>query len=292
VRVIVPVAPGGGADTMARLVAQNLPERLGQTFVVDNRPGAAGTIGLHTAARAAADGYTIAIISNSAAASSSMHGARLPYDLVKDFSPVIQAARQPFVMLAHPAVPATTTRQLIDLAKVKPGALHYGTAGTGGIQHLTGLLFSAMAGVQLTHVPYKGGALALTDLIGGQIQTAFIVYLTARPHIASGRVRALGVTSLKRSAALPDIPAIAETVPGFEVDTWFGFLAPARTPAAIVSQLNREISFALRQPDIRERLALEASEVVAGSPQDFGNLIVLEIAKWEKVIQQFNVKAD
>lgn len=290
VRIIVPSVAGGGLDALARVVAQKLNEKLGAPFIIDNRPGAGGAIGIEAGARAAADGYTFVIISGTHAATSTLQGKRA-YDLVRDFAPVIWATTQPYIVNVNAQVPARTVKELIAYSKAKPNAITYGSPGAGSAQHLAAVLLASMTGAQFFHVPYKGGAQVVNDVIGGQIQMSFTNYVICRPHIESGKLRALAVTTAKRSKALPDLPAISETVPGYDADNWYGFIAPAKTPPQILDTLHREISVVLQAPQIKQRLAAEASEVVAVNRAEFGRHVDQESVKWGEVIRKAGITA-
>ena len=292
VRFIVPFPPGGPVDTTARGFTHKLSEYWGQQAIVDNRAGAGGIVGAEIAAKSPADGYTVFVCSIH---HSVLPGLKpnLPYDIEKDFVPVTFAALFPIILVEHPSVPAKTIPELIAYAKKNPGKLAFGSAGTGGGTHLAGELFKAQAGVDLLHVPYKGSAPAMTDLLGGQVQLMFSDAPTALPHIKSGRVRALGVASPKRSTLVPDLPTIAESgVKGYEAYSWAGVVAPAGTPAAIVAKLNADISKALSQPDVKKRLFEEGAEAMPTTPEQFGKMLKAEIAKWTKVVKDANIKAD
>jgi len=292
VRLIIPFAPGGGTDLTGRAIAQKLTEALGQTFVADNRAGANGTIGADLAAKAPPDGYTISMISSSHSVNPSLM-KRLPYDLVTDLAPITQATTQPYALVVHPSVPAKSVKDLIALAKAKPGTINYGSSGTGGLSHLSGALFSHLAGIDINHVPYKGGSPALTDVIAGQIQMLFSTILQAHAHLNSGRLRPLAVTTAKRSRAMPDLPTMAEAgVKGYEVAGWYGVVAPARTPKPIVTRLNQEIVRALRLPDVGEKMSADGSEPVGSTPEQFGAHIKAEVAKWRDLIQKTGIRAD
>lgn len=292
VRLIVPFAPGGGADVTSRMVAQNLSEKLGAQFVVDNRAGANGVIGVGIAAQAPPDGYTLVTITTSHAVNVSVLKHQ-PYDLVRDLAPIIEFSLQPFVLAINPAVPAKSVQELIALAKAKPGTLSYGSAGSGGILHLSGAMFASSAGIQLNHVPYKGGTPAMIDVMAGQIHMLFSTPLQANPQIKAGKLRALAVTSTKRAASLPELPTMIESgVPGFDVSQWFGMLAPARTPKPIIATLNATTARILNAPDMKSRLAVEGAEVVAGTPDEFGRHLRAEIAKWRKLVEQIGLKPE
>ena len=291
VRIIVPFPPGGGTDLVARAVAQKLTDALGQTFIVDNRGGAGGTIGSEAAAKAPADGYTLGM------AASSTHGAapalypKLGYDPLKDFAPVTLVVTTPFVMVVHPALPAKTAKDLIALAKAQPGKLNYGSAGTGSSNHLTVEMFDMMAQVKTTHVPYKGAGPALVDLMGGQVDFMINDMSSLIGHVNAGKLRALAVTSSKRNPRL-DVPALAETVPGYEAEAWYGVLAPAKTPTAIVSKLHDEIVKALRTTDLADRLKGQGLDPVGSTPQEFLAFMQRDIAKWTKVVKAAGVKLE
>jgi tripartite-type tricarboxylate transporter receptor subunit TctC len=288
VRVIVPSVPGGGLDALARVVALSLNEKLGVPFVVDNGAGAGGTIGIESGAHAAADGYTLLIISATHAATSRLQG-KGRYDLPRDFAPVAWATTQPYIVNVNPKVPAHSIKELIALAKTNPDTVTYGSPGAGSAQHLAGVLLSHMSGARFFHVPYKGGAQVVNDTIAGQIQMAFTNYLVCRPHIQSGRLRALAVTTLKRSAAIPDLPAVAEVLPGYDADNWYGFIAPAKVPAPILDKLYREISAILNAPELKQRFAADASEVVNVTRAGFGRHITQEIVKWDDMMRKSGV---
>lgn len=290
VRIIVPSVAGGGLDALARVVAQKLNEKLGVSFVVDNRPGAGGAIGIESGARAAPDGYTLVIISATHAATSTLQGKRA-YDLQRDFAPVVWATTQPYIVNVNPQVPARNIKELIALAKAKSGTLNYGSPGAGSAQHLAGVLLSSMSGAQFSHIPYKGGMQVVNDVLGGQIQMSFTNYLICRPHIQSGKLRALAVTTAKRSAAVPDLPAVAEVLPGYDADNWYGLIAPAKTSPQILDTLHREVSEILRAPEIKQRLAAETTEVVAVSRAEFGRHVGKEVVKWGDVIRKAGITA-
>lgn len=292
VRLIVPFAPGGGTDITARAIALKLTERLGQQVVVDNRPGANGTIGVDIASKSAPDGHTLSMISSSHTINVSLLKT-VPYDLVKDLAPVTQATQQPYALVINPSVPAKSVQELIAHARSRPGALNYGSSGTGGLSHLAGALFSNLAKVDIVHVPYKGGNPALIDVIAGQIQMLFSTLLQANPHIKSGKLRALAVTTPKRSPAAPQLPTMQEAgVPGYEVTQWYGIVAPAKVPPAIIARLSREIAQIMHEPDMKGRLAADGSEAVGSTPEQFGAHVRAEVAKWKKVIQETGIRAD
>jgi len=292
VRLVVPFAPGAGTDITARTIALKLASSWGQNVVVDNRPGAAGSVGVDLVVKSAPDGYTLSMITSSHTVNASVD-SKLPYDLGHDLSPVTQATVQVSVLVINPGLPAKSVKELIALAKAKPGTLHYGSSGTGGLSHFAGALLGYLAGIEITHVPYKGGSPALNEVIGGHIQMIVQTLLQAQPHIKSGRLRALAVTSAKRSRAVPELPTMAEAgVPGYEVTGWYGIVAPPKTPRAIVTRLNREIVKVLHTQEVRERLAAAGSEVVGSSPEEFGAHINSEVAKWSKVAKQAGVRIE
>jgi len=293
IRMIVPFPAGGATDIVARLVAQKLGDAMGQQVIVDNRGGAAGTIGSDLAAKSPPDGYTILIGTSSTHAIAQSLYAKLPYDSIKDFTPVVGIATATIVLSMHPSVPAKTVRELIVLAKAKPDALSFASSGSGGVSHLVGEMFKAQAGVQMLHIPYKGDAPALADLVGGQVSLEFGTALSFLPYIQSGRLKALAVTSLKRSQVMPDVPTVAESgLKGFEALQWFGVFAPAGTRAEVVTRLNTEIGKILQTADMRERLTKLASEVMADTPEQFAAFQKAEIAKWARVVKDSGARID
>ena len=292
IRLIVPFAPGGGTDITARSIALKLTEAWGQTVVADNRAGANGTIGVDIAAKSAPDGYTLTMISSSHSVNVSLY-SKLPYDLIKDLAPITQATTQPYALVVHPLVAAKSVKELIALARAKPGTLNYGSSGSGGLSHLSGALLASLAGLDITHIPYKGGAPAMTDVIAGQIQMLFSTILQSHAHIRAGRLRPLAVTTAKRSAGAPELPTMQEAgVPGYEVAGWYGVLAPAGTPQPIVAKLNQEIVRILRTPEMKERLSADGSEPVGSSPEQFAAHIKSEVAKWRKVVKEAGIRAE
>jgi tripartite-type tricarboxylate transporter receptor subunit TctC len=293
IRLVVPFPAGGTTDILAREVAQKLTEVLGQAVVVDNRPGAAGNIGSDLVAKSAADGYTLLMGTVGTHAINPSLYSKMPYDHVKDFAPVVLVAGVPNVLVVNPALPVNSVSDLIKLAKDKPGQINFASSGSGTSIHLSGELFKTMAGIDMTHVPYKGSSPALTDLIGGQVQIMFDNLPSALPQIKGGRLRAIAVTSLKRAPVLPDIPTINESgLPGFEASSWFGVLAPAGTPAAIVARINTEVNKWLQSPDAREQLLGQGAEAAGGSPEQFANHIRAESEKWAKVVKVSGAKVD
>jgi len=281
IRIIVPFTPGGGNDIMGRFIGVKLTERLGRQTIIENRPGADGIIGADVAAKSPPDGYTLLIVSISYTMNAALH--KLPYDPVKSFVPVSQIGIGPGLLAVTPSLPVNSIKQLIALAKVRPGQLHYASSGIGGVNHFAGELFKLATKTDIVHVPYKGGTPAMTDVMAGQVELMFNALTSALTHIRSGKLKALGVGSLKRSPALPDVPAIAETVPGFESIVWWGILGPAGVPPSIVNKLNSEIGAILREPQTTKRLEADAAEAVIVSPEAFGKMIADEVAKWIKV---------
>jgi tripartite-type tricarboxylate transporter receptor subunit TctC len=290
VRIIVGFAPGGGTDLLARLMGQWLSERLGQQFVIENRPGATGNIATETVARAAPDGYTLLMIDPQPAINVTLFD-KLNFDFIRDIAPVAGVLRVPNVMVVNPSVPAKTVPEFIAYAKANPGKLSMASPGNGSAPHLTGELFKMMADVDMVHVPYRGGAPAMSDLIAGQVQVLFIGPSASIEYVRAGRLRALAVTAASRLEILPDIPTVGELVPGFEASGWFGIVAPRKTPPEIVGKLNREINAGLADPKIKARLVDFGGTALAGSPTDFGRLIDDETKKWARVIRFAGIKA-
>lgn len=292
VRMIVAVPPGGPADTLARLVGPRLAEALGQTVVIDNRPGANGIIAYEMAARAAPDGYTFVLVAAGVAINPSLY-RKVPYDPVKDFAPITHGISVPNILVVHPGVPAKSVRELVALARAKPGQLTFASAGNGTSGHLALELFRLSAGIQLVHVPYKGGGPALAELMAGQVQSLFSIALAATPQIKAGKLRALAITSAERSPVAPELPTVAESgFPGFEVIGWFGWLAPADTPRELVGRLNREIVQTLNRPEIRDRLLGMSTVPVGNTPQQFAAFIRSERDKWAKVVRDAAIKIE
>ena len=292
IRMIVAVPPGGPADTLSRLIAPALGEALGQTIVIDNRAGANGNIAYEMTARAVPDGYTITAVAAGVAINPSLY-RDVKFDPVKDFAAITQGISVPNILIVHPTVAATSVRELIALAKARAGKLVFASAGNGTSGHLALEQFKIQSGIDVIHVPYKGGGPALTELIAGQVQALFSIALTATPQVKAGRVRALAITSAKRSALAPDLPTVAESgFPGFEAIGWFGWAAPARMPNEIVVRLNREIVRILNLPDMHDRLLRLGADPVANSPQQFAAFIKSEHAKWARVIKQARIQPE
>jgi tripartite-type tricarboxylate transporter receptor subunit TctC len=293
VRWVVPFAPGGPTDLMSRAVGEKLGQRLGQLFVVDNRAGAGGNIGAEIVAKAPPDGYTIMIGHVGTHAINIALYRSVPYDPVRDFTPISLLATLPMVLVLHPAVQATTVQELVALAHKRPGELNFASAGNGGPTHLTAEVFKNMAKASIVHVPFKGNAQALTELISGRVQMMFSNPLTAMPHVRSGRLRAVAVSTAKRSPQAPELPTIAESgLPGFDVTPWYGVLGPAALPHAITARLNSDIMEIVKTPDMRERFVAQGVDLAASTPEQFAALIKAEVPKWRKIVQDSGAKVD
>jgi tripartite-type tricarboxylate transporter receptor subunit TctC len=289
VRFIVPFAPGAGTDLTARTIAQKLSEMWGQQVIADNRTGAAGAIGVDLTAKAVPDGYTICLISASHSVNSAVND-KLPYDLLKDLQTISQASSLFYVVYMNPKVPANSIKELISYAKANPGKLNFGSSGTAGLQHFAGELFAHMAGIKIVHVPYKGTAAVIPAMLAGDVQLGFGTLFGVRPHLPSGRLKALAVTTTKRTPAAPELPTVAEAgVPGYEVDQWYGVLTGAKVPAPIVAKLNAGINDALKSEDVIKRFASEGSVPKGTTPQEFSKHIAIEIAKWKKLVKAANL---
>ena len=284
IRIIVPSAPSSGPDIIARLMGGKFTEAWGQQVVIDDRAGAAGTIASEIAARAAPDGYTLELVTSQTLIST-LFFEKLSFDLLRDFSPISLIASTPYVLVSNPAVAATSVKELIALAKAKPRALHYGSSGTGGALHLVGETFNMMADIKLMHVPYKSVVFAMIDVMGGQIELAFAVVPAALPMIKQGKLKALGVTSLKRTPLAPDLETIAETVPGYEMIGWYGLVAPLKTPPAIIARLNAEINKALNSAELREKLHGQGADATGTTPPAFASFMSAEMEKTRRTIK-------
>jgi tripartite-type tricarboxylate transporter receptor subunit TctC len=291
VRMIVPYPPGGVSDIIGRLIGQSLAERLGQPFIIENRAGAGSSIGTEAAVNAAPNGYTLLLAGSSNSINATFY-PKLSYNFIRDTAPVATIIRAPQILEVNPSVPANAVRELIAYAKANPGKLNFASAGNGGLSHLAGELFKMMAGVDIVHVPYRGAALALTDMLGGQVQVMFDIAPSSIEHIRADRLRALAVTSPTRSEVLPDLPAVAEFVPGYEATNVNGVVAPGKTPADIVDRLNREINASLADPRMKARLADLGGAALAGSPADYGKIIADETEKWAKVVKFSGARAE
>lgn len=291
VRIISPFAAGGGNDLICRTVAAKLTDSLRQQVIVENRTGANGIIGTEAAARAAPDGHTIVLIPSGHAVNASIR-KKLPYDAIRDFTTISMVGSSPLVLAVHPSVPVKNVKELVAFAKSRPGQLNYVSAGIGSSGHLGGALFDALTGTKMVHVPYKGMSLALTDLISGQVTMAFATSLSVVPHVQSGRLRALATTGAQRSPALPDLPTVAATVPGYEASLWYGFVGPARMPADVVRRLNAEIVAILKLPDVRERLTGQGIDIQSSTPEEFAKLLVADLQRWAQVVQRAGIRAE
>jgi len=291
IRLIVPFPPGGSNDIVGRMVGQQLGERLAQSVVIDNRGGAGGTIGTDMAAKATPDGYTLLLISVAHAFNPAMY-KKLPYDPEKAFAPIGMVAAGPVALTVHPSVPAQSVKELIALVKANPGKMNYATAGIGSFQHLASELFKLQAGLDMVHIPYKGGGPAMMDTIAGQAQINMASLIQVIPHAKSGKLRLLATSGTKRSALFPDVPTVAETVPGYDATNWWGLVAPAATPQAILARLNSELEIVLKSDETRKRVENEGAEVVRMTPAEFGRFMAEETQKWAKVVKQAGITAE
>jgi tripartite-type tricarboxylate transporter receptor subunit TctC len=292
IRFIVPFVAGAGTDITARTVAKKMTESFEQQVIVDNRPGASGNIGMDLAAKAAPDGYTITLVSATHSVNPALH-KKLPYNLERDLAPISQVTAQPYCLTVTPSVPAKTVQEMIALLKAKPGFYTYGSSGTGGLSHLAGVLFGTMAKASWVHVPYKGGAAGITDMLGGQIHAQFATIIGTLPHVKAGKLRWIAVSTAKRSLAAPDLPTISEAgLPGYEISGWYGVLAPTNTPKPIINRLYESIVEALKSPDVGPRFAADGSEPVGSSPAEFGAHIKREIEKNARVVKAAGMTAE
>ena len=289
IRIIVPYAPGGGADIVARVVAAKMAQTFQQSVVVDNRAGAGGAIGSEMTVRAAPDGYTLAFVSGAYTTGVALN--KPAYDPVNDVTPIVMAGEASSLAVVHPGVPIKSVRELIDYAKARPGQLNYGSGGTGGFSHLITALFDLMAGTRMTHIPYKGTGPALTDLLGGQLQVIFGSTPSTAPHVKAGKLRAIGVTAKTRSSALPDVPPIADTVPGYYAPLLYGMFGPRGLPQTVVTIWNREVASLLRTADMQERMATAGIDPAGGPPAQFRDALKTDIERWQKVVKAANIKA-
>jgi tripartite-type tricarboxylate transporter receptor subunit TctC len=291
-RMIVPFPPGGSVDVVARIAGQKMTEIAGQSIVVDNRGGASGNIGSELAARAPADGYTIMMTTIPLVVNPSLF-SKVPYDVVRDFAPISLIAAAPFVLAVHPSLPAKSVKELVALARARPGQLNYASAGSGTNLHIAAELFKNLSGTNIVHVPYKGGGPALSALLGGEAQLSFLGVVAVVPHVKSGKMRALALTATKRSAVLPDLPTIAEAgVAGYEFASWYGVLAPAGTPAPRITRLHDILVRSLRSPDLAGRMATEGADIIAGSPQQFAAYLKTELTKWARVVKDSGLRVE
>lgn len=292
-RLIVPFPPGGSADILARTIGQEMSKGLGQAIVVENRPGAGTAIGAAATAKAEPDGYTLMIGTVSSHAINPSLNPKLAYDPIKDFTPISPVASIPFALVVHPSVEANSVAGLIALARSRPGAMNFASAGNGTSNHLAGELFKSMARLDLVHIPYKGSAPALADLLAGQVDMMFDLVLTAAPHVRSGAVRALGVTGAARSSVLPQVPTVAEAgVPNYEVSAWFGIFGPARIAPPVTQRLNAEVVRVMKLPDVQARLASQGAEATSDTSEAFGNYVRSELAKWSQVVKSAGMRVD
>ena len=292
VRIIVPFPPGGATDVMARVVAQKLNESWPQQAVVENKPGASGTLGSDLVAKSAPDGYTLLLQGTQHSINLSLY-KQLPYDTLRDFAPVAYIAAAPFLLVVHPSVPANSVAELIAYIKARPGGANYGSSGVGGAAHLAGEIFKTSAGVQLTHIPYKGAAPAMADLLGGQVPMVFDPIPTSLTQVRSGRIKALAITSARRSALMPELPTVAESgLPGFDVAAWFGLYAPAATPKDIVAKLNADVNRVLQLPEVKEKFAALGAESLPMTPDQFALHLRAEIARFARAIRESGATAE
>ena len=292
VRMVVPYAPGGPVDIVARITANKLSEFLGQQFVVDNRAGAGGNIALEVVARSTPDGYTLLVGANGTNAINPSLYKNMPVDPGRDLAPISMVASSAMILVVHPSLPASNVKELIALARAKPGAVTYASSGSGSTAHLSGELFKNMAKIDLLHVPYKGAAPALTDLVGGQVQSMITGVSSTLPYVKAGRLKALGVSSEKRQPLLPDVPSIAEQLPGYEVNTWYGVFAPAGAPRPLVDKLNRTLVQIFGTPDAQARLAAVGADAHTNTPDQFAQAIARERAKWAKIVKESGARAE
>ncbi len=292
VKIVVPYPPGASTDTVARAVAQKLSDSLGQQVFVENRAGASGNIGADYVAKSPPDGYTILMATDATHATNVFFGKNFPYDPVKDFTPITAAAGNIILLAAHPSVPITSVKELIDYAKKNPGRLAYASSGTGSPHHLSGELLRQLAGIDIVHVPYKGGGQAITDFVGGQVPLMFSSFVTVAPHVKSGKARALGFVEARRYPAMPDVPTIGETVPGFEMDSWLAFLGPAGLPSAVQARLHAEIVKALNAPDVRARLEPAGLLVIGSTPAELATIIKTDLEKRGRLIKAAGIRAE
>ena len=293
IRILIAQAPGSATDNVSRVLSSRLAEQMGQQLIIEARPGAGGAVGTEAAARAPADGYTLFMANNSTHGSNPAVYKKLPYDAIKDFSPIILIASTPYVLTAHPSLPVKTVKELVALAKKRPGELNYGSAGNGSTHHLSGELLNMMAGIKLVHVPYKGTTPALTGLVSGEVSVMFFTVVGIEPHAKSGKARALAVTTPKRASLMPELPTMAEAgFPGFEVTSWFGLLAPAGTPAAVVSRVNAETTKALALPEVSGALKKLGFDAVGGTPEQFASHIKSEVERFTKLVKATGITVD
>jgi tripartite-type tricarboxylate transporter receptor subunit TctC len=292
VRIVVPSSAGGGTDIIARIISPKLMERLGQQFIIDNRPGAGTMIGMEVAAKSPPDGYTLLVAPSTLAINPAMY-KKIPYDAVRDFAPITQIISAPNMLVVHPSVPAKTVKEFIAFARARPGQVNYASAGTGTNPHLSMELFMSMTGTKMVHIPYKGLAPGIIDLLAGHVTVATATMLTGLPHVRTGRLRCLGTTGSKRAAVLPDVPTVSEAgVNGYEASQWYGVLAPVQTPKEIITRLHAELIRILQAPDMKERLIADGTDPVGSSPEEFARYLRDEITKWAKVAREAGIKPE
>ena len=291
VRLIVPYSAGGATDVVARIMAQKLPEFLGQPVVIDNRPGAGGLIGTDTVAKAAPDGYTLLTASTPHVILPHLH-KRIPFDALKDFAPVMQFGDQPYALTIHPSLGVTSVKELIALAQKQPGKINYASSGNGGAQHMFAALFVSMAKIDMVHIPYKGSGPARADLLGGQVKLGCLGIASVLANHKAGQLRILAVTSAKRSPEIPDIPSIAETLPGYSASLWQGLAVPRGTPAAVIERLRRDVTRTMESPDVKSAFERSGTYVVVSNPKVFGDMLKVELDKWGKVAREINLRVD
>ncbi len=292
VRIVSPFPPGGGNDALCRIVAPRLGENLKQQVIVENRAGANGIVGTEVAARSAPDGYTIVLIPSGHAVNASLY-KKLPFDSIRDFTPITLVGSSPLVLAVHPSLPARNVRELIGLARSRPGQLTYASAGVGASGHLGGALFESLTNTKMMHIPYKGMAIAIVDVMSGEVTMTFGTSLSVVPHARAGRLRALATTGAQRSPALPDLPTIAEAgVPGYEASLWYGFAGPARLPPEILNRLHSALAATLQLPDVRERLATQGLDVQHNTPEEFSKLLAADVVRWAKVVERLGIQVD
>ena len=292
IKLIVPFPPGGGTDVIARIVQERFQAQLGQPVVIDNRGGAAGSIGTELAAKSAADGYTVLFTLSSHTINPAIY-AKLPFDTQRDFEPVAMVASLPQILVANASVPANNVAELVAMAKAKPGSLSYATVGNGSPGHLAGELFKLRTGTELTHVPYRGGGPAVTDVMGGQVPLLWVSIPAAAQFVKAGKLKALAVSTTKRSAAFPDVPTMQEAgIADFEVDSWYAMFVPTKTPKAAIEKLNRVVNTVVREPEIRDKLLAQGSEGVGGTPEQLGKVVSTELVRWNKLAKEANIRVD
>lgn len=293
VKIVVGFAPGGFTDVLARMIAQKMQDRTGQPFMVDNKPGATGVIGADHVAKAKPDGYTLLLAHVNSNSIAPALQPKIPYDVIKDFTPIVRVASSPMLLVVHPSVPANNVASFIDLARKKGGELNFASSGTGSVQHLAAEQFMQMTKTKMNHVPYKGSGQAITDLISGQVNLNFESVPSSIQHVKAGKLKALGITSPKRSALLPDVPTIAESgLPGYKIEQWFAVMGPAGMPKEVVQKLNKEINSILQSPDIAAQVSKQGGDVIGGSPEEFAQFLKADTVEWAKLIKDAGIKME